>query len=165
MAILQHLSGFALQQLVEGACRAVGVVVGINAGQAVAGFLGQRFSDHSRRLGDALTRAPDQAWHALEIALAGESFWDRLKVRLARGEEQAFRAQVRAFLDSTPLGSLPGHGDEYRQLALRELRAARKDGLLTAGRVSPQGLAEQVGHLATFARPPDLLRAQADALE
>src|SRR5207249_86710 len=69
------------------------------------------------------------------------------------------------FLETTPLAGLPGHSNEYRQLALRELRAARKQGLLTAGRVSPQGLAEQVGHLATFGDPAEMVRAQADALE
>jgi hypothetical protein len=165
MAIFQHISGLALQQIVDGACKALGVVAGASAGQAVAGFLEKRFSDHSRRLGEALTRAADRAWRALEISLAGESFWERIKVKLSGGEEQAFRAQVRAFLEATPLAGLPGHGEEYRQLALRELRAARKQGLLTAGRVSPQGLAEQVGHLATFGDPAEMVRAQAEALE
>src|SRR5688572_13873046 len=125
MSILGNLSGFALRQLVGGACRAAGVVAGANAGEAVADFLGRQFADRSKRLADALLRAADQAWKALEIALAGESFWDRVKLTVARGEEQAFRAQVRAFLEVTPFAGLPGHPDEFRRLALSELRAAR----------------------------------------
>src|SRR6185369_6564080 len=83
MPMLQHLSGFALQQLVSGACHALGVMAGSGAGQAVTDFLGKRFGDHSRRLSDALVRAADSAWRALEIALAGDSFWDRVKLTLA----------------------------------------------------------------------------------
>src|SRR5437764_7288366 len=148
MPILQNLSGLALQQVVNGACKALGVVAGSNAGQAVADFLGRRFGDHSQRLSDALVRAADSAWRALEVALAGDSFWDRVKLTLGGGDEKAFRAQVQEFLKVTPLGELPGHGDEFRKVALSELRAARKQGLLTSGRLSPQALAEQVGHLA-----------------
>jgi hypothetical protein len=165
MSILQHLAGFGLQQLVDGACKVLGVAVGVQAGEVVAGFLGRRFHDHSQRLADALTRSADQAWRALEIALAGDSLWDRLKRTVARGEDTVFRAQVQAFLESTPLGELSGHGEEFRKLALTELRAARKVGLLTSGRLSPQALAEQAGHLATFGDPALLMGAQVQSLE
>src|SRR5437773_8280834 len=103
MAVLQQLSTLALKHVVDGACKAFGFVAGASLGEAVTGFLGQRFADHSQRLTDALTRANDNAWKALEIALAGESWWDKVKRTLSRGEEQGFRKQVQAFLDATPL--------------------------------------------------------------
>src|SRR5262249_43384736 len=96
--------------------------------------------------------------------LAGDSFWDCVKLTLAKGDDKAFRAQVQEFLQATPLGELPGHGDEFRKVALNELRAARKQGLLTGGRLAPQALAEQAGHLATFAAPAAQLDAQAEML-
>src|SRR5207253_364406 len=126
MAVLQQLSTLALKHVVDGACKAFGFVAGASLGEAVAGFLGQRFADHSQRLTDALSKANDNAWKALEIALAGESWWDKVKVTLSRGDEQGFRKQVQAFLDATPLAGLLSHGSEFRALAVRELREARK---------------------------------------
>src|SRR5438045_6750510 len=131
MAILLQLSTLALKHGVDGACKAFGFIAGASLGDAVAGFLGQRFTDHSQRLSDALTRANDNAWKALEIALAGDSWWDKVKVTLSRGDEQGFRKQVQAFLDATPLAGLPSHGPEFRALAVRELRESRKKGLLS----------------------------------
>src|SRR2546423_14891456 len=150
MAVLQQLSTLALKHVVDGACKAFGFVAGASLGEAVAGFLGQRFADHSQRLTDALNRANDNAWKALEIALAGESWWDKVKVTLSRGEEQGFRKQVQAFLDATPLAGLPSHGPEFRALAVRELREARKKGLLSDGGRTAQTLAQNAGHLARF---------------
>src|SRR5262249_61615556 len=97
MAVLQQLSTLALKHVVDGACKAFGFVAGASLGEAVTGFFGQRFADHSQRLTDALTKANDNAWKALEIALAGESWWDKVKVTLSRGDEQGFRKQVQAF--------------------------------------------------------------------
>ncbi len=165
MAILQHLAGFGLQHLIDGACKALGVAAGIQAGEAVAGFLGRRFRDHSQRLTKALVRSAGQAWRALEVALAGETLWDRVKRTVAHSEDQVFRAQVQEFLQATPLAGLPGHGEEFRKLALSELRAARKSGLLSSGRLSPEALAEQAGRLAAFGDPALLFDAQMQTLE
>src|SRR5262249_30175771 len=120
---------------------------------------------HSQRLTDALTRANDNAWKALEIALAGESWWDKVKLTLSRGDEQGFRKQVQAFLDVTPLAGLPSHGPEFRALAVRELREARKKGLLTAGGLNAQALAQNAGHLARFSDPQQQLQAEWQTLE
>src|SRR5207302_1417239 len=84
---------------------------------------------------------------ALEVALAGDSWWDRVKAVLAKGDEQAFRRQVRAFLDAAPLASLPGPGDEFRKAALRELRAARKKNLFSDGDPEAAGLPGQRGRV------------------
>jgi hypothetical protein len=164
MVIVQNLSALALRQLVGGVCRAAGLEAGAAAAEAVAGLLRDRFTDHSQRLPAALRQANDNAWRALEIALAGDSWWDKVKVSLARAEDKAFREQLAAFLRVTPLGGLPGHGPEFRNQCLRDLRAARKQGLL-AGALSPQAVAEQAGAFARFADPPALLRAEGQAVD
>jgi hypothetical protein len=165
MAILQRLSTLALRQVVDGACKVFGFAAGASVGDAVAGFLGQRFTDHGQRLAKALDRANEHAWKALELALAGDSWWDRIKQSLSRGDEQGFRQQVQAFLDTTPLAGLPSHGPEFRQQALRELREARKKGLFTDGGLDPQALARDAGQLARLRDPQEVVRAEWQALE
>src|SRR5262249_36088553 len=98
------------------------------------------------RVPSAVRGAGERAWQALEVALAGESLWGRLD----EADDRAFRQQVRAFLDGAPLEGLPGHGDEFRQQALRELRAARKAGLLLGGSLQAGHPAEGAADLARF---------------
>ena len=159
MAIVQGLCGFAVRQLVEGACSTVGISGG---GEAVVGFLAQRFTDHSTKLTDALEAANERAWKALEIALAGESFWDRCKVVLSSGEDKAFGRQVRAFLDANPLSA---DGAGFRDQCLRELRTARNKKFLTGGGLDPKALAEQAGAFARFADPQAVLAAEWQAVD
>ena len=61
-------------------------------------------------IGVALVATPEGS--RLEIALAGDSFWDRCKLALAPSEDKAFREQVRAF-------------DRYLQFTRQFGRAAR----------------------------------------
>jgi hypothetical protein len=164
MVIVQQLSALAARQLLGGICQAAGIETGPSAVETVVGLLINRFTDHSQRLVLALQRANERAWRALEIALAGDSWWDRIKVSLARREDQAFREQVTAFLHATPLAGLPSHGAEFRQQCLRELRAAHKQGLL-AGALQPSALAADVGQFARFADPQSLLQAEGRAVE
>jgi hypothetical protein len=105
MSIFISLSSLALRQVVDGACAVLGVK---ESSEAVVGFLTERFTDHSQRLARALRQANDNAWKALEIALAGDSLWERCKAAVARAEDRAFAQQVRAFLDATPLPELAG---------------------------------------------------------
>jgi serine/threonine protein kinase len=130
MAIADALSSLALSPLVEGACEAVGGRLGTGLASGVAALVLDRFRDHSQRLSRALAQAHARAWKALEIALAGDTFWERCQVRLARAEDQAFRAQVRAFLDATAGDQLPAEKADFRRCCLEELRRARKSGLL-----------------------------------
>src|SRR5262249_45522521 len=164
MVVLQQLSVSAARNLLEGFCSSIGSQAGPAAAEAATKFLGARFIDHSARLGEALTRANAGAWRALELALAGDSWWDRIKVTLARREDQAFREQVGAFLRTTPLANLPGPPPGFRQQALRDLRPAQKAGLLTAGAIGPQELAQRAGPFARFADPQALLDAEWQAL-
>src|SRR5256885_12037313 len=99
MGTLLNLSVVALRQVVTGACQAVGGDLGGQAAGAVVAFLTERFTDQSGRLTEALRGANERAWKAVEIALAGESLWDRCKKALTSAEDRAFSQQVRAFLD------------------------------------------------------------------
>jgi serine/threonine protein kinase len=130
MAIADALSSLAMGPLVEGACEAVGGRLGTGLVSGVTALVLDRFRDHSQRLARALAQAHARAWKALEISLAGDTFWERCQVRLARAEDQAFRAQVRAFLDATAGDQLPAEKADFRRRCLEELRQARKSGLL-----------------------------------
>jgi WD40 repeat protein/serine/threonine protein kinase len=155
MNIFFGLSSLALREVVDGACAAVGLQ---HSGEAVVGFLTERFTDQSQRLTAALQSANGRAWKAMEVALAGESLWDCCKVALSRGEDRAFREQVRAFLDSSPLTPASvTHADLFKK-ALQELRAARSRGLLTSGRLTPGELAREA--FARFSDPQDVLDAE-----
>jgi WD40 repeat protein len=159
MSIWLSLSTFALRQVVGGACKTIGFRAGGEATDAVVGFLTERFSDHSQRLTAALNHANERAWKALEISLAGESLWERFTVASSRAEDQAFRQQIRAFLDAASLTNLAGRED-FRQQCLGELRAARDGGMLTSGSLDPGQLARQAGAFARFADPASLLDAE-----
>jgi uracil-DNA glycosylase family 4 len=163
MRICSNLCALALQQLIGGACKAAGISPGVGAVEGVVGFLTRHFTDHSKRLTLALEQTNEQAWRALEIALAGDSLWDRCKLALASGEEKAFRQQVKPFLDACPLAELQGKGP-FRQACLRELQAARKAGHLAAGALDPANLAREAGAFARFSDPTGLLQAECQAL-
>jgi tRNA A-37 threonylcarbamoyl transferase component Bud32 len=161
MPILLNLSSLAVRQVLEGACKAAGLVAGEHAFDGVVKFLSERFTDQSQRLPQALHKANDSAWKALEVALAGESLWNWLD----KAEHKAFRQHVRAFLDATPLAGLPAHGPEFRSVCLRELRAARKAGLLSGGTLHPADLAREAGAFARFSDPQSLLDAEWRAVD
>src|SRR5438128_2613502 len=104
MGILANLSALALRQLVGGACEALGWSAGAGAAASLSNFLANRFTDHGQRLTLALQQANDRAWKALEIALAGDFLWERVKSAVAASaEDRALARQLRAFLDATPV--------------------------------------------------------------
>jgi WD40 repeat protein/tRNA A-37 threonylcarbamoyl transferase component Bud32 len=160
MGFLHHLSTLALQSAAEGACSVLGVSSGEHAAEHVVGFLSRHFQDHSLSLNRAMQEAAGKAWKALEIALAGESLWSWLDT----ADHKAFRQQVRAFLEVTPLDTLSSHGPNFRRRCLKELRLARNQGLLS-GTLEPQALAQEVGTFARFSDPHSLLQAECQALE
>jgi uracil-DNA glycosylase family 4 len=163
MTISANLCSLALQQLVGGACRAVGVTLGDSAVEGVVGFLTRHFTDQSQRLTQALEQTNQQAWRALEIALVGDSLWDRMKLVMASSEERAFRQQVKPFLDACPLAELQGKAD-FRKNCLRELQAARKARHLEAGALDPAALARGAGAFARFADETSVVAAEFEAL-
>jgi tetratricopeptide (TPR) repeat protein len=165
MRIVLRLSALALGPVLRGVCETAGLQLAGSACETAVNVVLDHFRDHSERLPEALREAGDRAWKALELTLAGDSWWDRCRVLLAPGDYQAFRQQVRAFLAVTPLAGLPGHPPEFREQCLRELRAARKAGLLTGGGIEPREVARQAASLARFADPAGLAAAEWQALE
>ncbi len=154
MAILQRVSLLAAQSLIDGAARALGVEAAGAASNAVVDFLVARFTDHSLKLTAALASA-----------LAGESWWQRVKDTVARADDRALAEQIRHFLDAAPLAGLPSHGDEFREQCLTQLRAARKQGLLERGGVKLDTLARDAGAFVRFDSPAALLQAEGAVLD
>ncbi len=117
MSVVTKLSALVLTGAIDRAGQAVGVGT---VGRSVVAFLQHHLTDHSQKLTAALRTATERAWTALEVALAGDTFWQRCTAALASAEDKSFRRQVRAFLDATVLA-----GDGDRHEALAQLRAAR----------------------------------------
>src|SRR5947209_10554000 len=103
MALLQTLSTLALRPLAPLGAELFGRLVA------------SRFTDHSQDLPRALAAAFGRAWAALEVALLGDSFWERWRVRLAAAEVRAFRRQAAALLAERGNAGLRG-------ACLRQLR-------------------------------------------
>ncbi len=161
MPILDHVAVLALRPLVSRACTAVGISSAEGAFTGAIEYLRERFTDHGQKINDALRRANERAWRALEIALAGES----LLSRLDRNEDKAFREQVRSFLDAWPADGRPALDESLRAETLRELRAARKAGVLDADSVNSASLAERLGPLARHADPIAFIQAEWQILD
>ncbi len=157
MSVFQSLSVVALRQLVGGVCKVVGIS---GAADKVVEVLTTRFTDQSQRLTKALQTANERAWKSLEVALGGESLWERIKGKLANAEDQAFREQVRAFLDASPLKNVKSEHLPKLQKALEELRTARSRGLLTGNSLSPAELAQQAGGFARFNDPQAVINEE-----
>ena len=85
MLIVQKLFGFALETVLGG--------VGAD-GARVKDVLAESFRDPSQRLNKALQRSGERTWQTVEMALAGDSLWPRLKGLLSPNDEKAFRQQI-----------------------------------------------------------------------
>src|SRR5436305_13988133 len=107
MKIVQHLC-----------CIAAHEVVGEH-GERFLAMLSDHVSEHSQRLTRALRASNDHAWHTLEMALAGDSWWDRLRGALARGEDRELAQQVRRFLADNNLHHLEGTPEDTRRVCLQ----------------------------------------------
>ncbi|HEY8504860.1 MAG TPA: hypothetical protein VIL46_09780, partial [Gemmataceae bacterium] len=164
MSVMRWMSVLALRHLADDASRSVGAYGAAHAFNKVAGYLRQHFIDQSERLPQALEKAGDRAWRALEVALAGDSLWDRCKLLLASGEQKGFREQVQRLLEQTDYPSFAAQLT-FRPDCLRELQAARKAGLLTGQAYDPDALAEEVGSFARHTDPVALMGAEWQTVE
>ena len=145
MAILINVSVLALRQVVGQACSAIGLHIGMEATEKVSQFLLQRFNDQSQRLFKALENSNNRAWQVLEIALAGETFWQRW---LAPRDELAFRDQVRALLE-TSAPRWPGRaGPGFSPTVFAGTSRCAKCAVLTMGGLHPSVLARRSGRVA-----------------
>ena len=152
MSLIGNLIGFGLRQVIgavagEDAEKMAGKAVG-----PVIEFVEKRFADHSKTLPNALVKANDRAWQALSIALAGDTFLDKIKVFFASGDDKGIREQVRLFLQDKNIG-FEGVPAAFRKQCLTELKAAKKAGLLNARNFLPNEVARQT---ASFQRYVDL---------
>ena len=132
--------------------------VGAEGLDQVVAVCGDHLSDQGRRLTTALRDSNERAWKALEIALAGETLWNRLD----RAEDRAFRQQLAAYLKQASIPELQDK-EPFRKKCLQDLRQARKQALLD-GRLSPEDLARRLGPLADRADPQAVLAAEKQAL-
>ena len=155
MSITLYLSALTMRSAVEGACESLGI--GKSGPEAVSALLSRQFSDPSQRLNKALERSHDRAWRVLELALAGDSLWDRCRRLLTGAEERAFRQQIQEFLAANPPRGLPTQDAKARGRCLDELQRARKAGLLSRGPADPEALAKSAASLARYAGNPQAM--------
>jgi hypothetical protein len=141
VSVIANLSALALRQVVDG--------VSAGGAEVLAGLVNHWFRDPSRRLHRALEKATDHSWRVLELALAGDSLWERCKGVLAGAEDRALRQQVQDFLAANPLQGIPGQ-EQARAQCLRELQAARKAGLLSRDRLEARELVERAAGFARY---------------
>lgn len=165
MGVVQGLSVLALQPLVEGACIACGLPSGLtqvakdDTGPVVNFLvkkLTEHFTDHTKRLPKAISKANENAWKTLRVALAGDSLWDRIRVLVSSSDAKAFRRVTQSYLDTL---HLPADKAAFCKRCLKELDAAERTGILS-GRVDPTELGRQTGSFAQFADPVSVLEAE-----
>src|SRR5262249_2208165 len=118
MNVFACVSSLALKGVGE-VLGAEGVAAGV---EGAARVLVDRFMDQSQRLTRALTRANVRAWRSLEIALAGETWWNRCTGLLVSADQKALRQQVQAFLASAPLPGFHGSALLMRRQCLEQLQ-------------------------------------------
>ncbi|MCX7701822.1 MAG: hypothetical protein N2039_13170, partial [Gemmataceae bacterium] len=158
MGVLLGLSTLALRDVAFGAAGAGGLEYGVGALQAVIELLRSRFVSQGSRLADALCLANHRAWQTLEMALAGDSFWQRCRTVLAPADEKALRRELQAYFHALKLPQ--GDPTRFCKQCLDEIRAARKRGLLDDGKLDPARLAEHAGRLVQFREAHELLAAE-----
>ena len=120
---------FLAKAAIQTVAESIGAPLGLQDTGKVAGevtnWLVNHFSDPSKKLPKALNDSIDKSWQVLEMALEGETFWQRVT---ASGQFKGFAEQVRHFIDETKR-----HGicdPMLNKKALAELRDARKKGHL-----------------------------------
>ena len=155
MGIAKTLSALTLKPLVSSLCSSLGVT-GVDAAISA---LGNHFTTHGERLSSALARSMDKAWSALEISLAGDTLWQRCKVALASADNQAFRQQIRCYLDAV-LSKTGDDTDDFRQECLVELREARKKKLLVGEMGEPAAFAKEAAVFAGYENPQTLIQRE-----
>lgn len=128
--------------------------------QDIASILSIYFADHGRRLTRSILKSIVFSLQALEIALAGRPWWERIGAALPRAEDQPLRQQLQAFLETSSLFDFADLTDEFRQLCRAEIGARLYSGLLTEGFLDPQEIAEKVSLLADHANAGRLAEAE-----
>jgi serine/threonine protein kinase len=157
--MLHKFAALVAHPLVRTTCQVLNIEAVHSAADAVAGYLKDRFTDHSLKLSVALQRAVERSWKTLELSLAGPGFMKAI----ARAEDAAFRAQVESVLASLPLDATHGKED-FRQRCLVEARKVRAAGGLDE-RPDGASCVQEISAFARFASPAESLDAEWRALE
>jgi hypothetical protein len=155
MRILQSLSALAVRQ-----------VLGENRADSMLHFLSDRFGDNSQRLQQALQLANERAWQAIEITLAGSSWWQKAKEAvLFKSEDRALKQQIEAFLSAIVVDQPPADQPHFRLRCLEELRQARTARLVPGEPMPSAGqIAQEAAALARFDDQSRLLQAELQAV-
>lgn len=163
MGVMLGLSTLALRDVAFGAAGAGGLEYGAAAIQAVTELLRSRFVSQGSRLADALRLANHRAWQTLEMALAGDSFWQRCRTVIAHADEKALRRELQAYFQALKLPQ--GDPARFCKQCLEEVRSARKRGLLEDAKLDPARLAEHAGKLVQFREAHEILAAERKILK
>jgi WD40 repeat protein len=150
MELVQKLSLLTVRHLLAEVCAPQG-----EGGRA---RLAELLEHGDTRLAAALAHAHVRAWRAVEIALAGEPFWDGCTVFLSPEECKALRAEVEVLRDHTPLAGRSKDAASRRRQALHELHRAQQAGLLAESAFNVPALAQSLRADAPGQRLSDELR-------
>jgi hypothetical protein len=123
-----------------------------------------RLTDASQKIIAVFQISQERAWQAIEISLAGQSWWDRCKQSVSNAENKAFREQVQLFLASMPLSDEILEKEAFRQECLKDLKSAKKQGLLPGESLHQQELQEQGDFFNRFQDPSQLAKTQLEAV-
>lgn len=162
MSVFFNLSTLAIRDLVLGTAGVGGLEYGLMAVSAVAEALHRRFVPEQNRLAQALLVANQRAWQTLELALAGDSFWQRCRSVWASADQKALRDELQAHIQSLRLPRQDAV--HFCRCCLCELRAARQQGLLDGERLDPARLASHAARFAQFRQPDELFAAEREIL-
>lgn len=160
MPIVQRLSLLAMGPMLDTALRMGGMNLADDSIDSLTRLIGERIFDRSQRLPEVLRRCTDKAWRTLEVALAGESLWSRLT---SKGDERAFRQQIRVFLDS-PQAGLGGLDSATRQACLKELRSLQQNTTVLEGGMDHATLAARAAPLLRFGNIHGMVAAELNVL-
>src|SRR5437764_11249132 len=98
MSVAGRLAVLALRPLAEGACESVGQTAGETAPGPVADFLTQKFTEQGAAFAEALRKAMDRAWKAVEVALNGAAW---LRQTAANADDRPLAEQLKPFVQQT----------------------------------------------------------------
>lgn len=126
----------------------VGHAFGLS-GEKLVTWIEERFADHTQALPKALAHANDCAWHAVGLALCGDSFFDWFKNAFRDRDLKAVRDQIREFLAATPTG-LEMSPAGLRVRACEEWHRLRKAGRFSIGDLSGKAIAQQASGIQRF---------------
>ncbi len=148
MGIVHNLSVLALRPVTRGAQPTPDVEI-----DAVLALLTERFTGGAAPLTATLKASVRRALITLELAVAGEAWWEAHQDSSLLVEARAVRTGARFFLDSVFV-ALPGEDEAaFRQSCVRPLRAVRKK---LGGDEVPLDAAELAAQCAAWARAGDI---------